>query len=82
MIIQYLEGEFGDIKETLERDYTDNFNVRIGEKIKLNTKLCEIIDIVHYPKEYEYRIDVFVKVIQVLPESFWDKNLLEIFKKK
>lgn len=82
MIIQYLEGEIEDIKEELERDRTENFNVRIGEKIKLNTKLCEIIDIVHYPKEYEYRIAVFVKVIQILPETFWDKNLLDIFKKR
>ena len=82
MIIQYLEGEIGSIKEELEREYADYFYVRIGEKIKISTKLCEIIDIVHYPKEYEYRIEVFVKVIQNLPETFWDKNLLDIFKRK
>ncbi len=40
--------------------------MRIGEKVKVGSKLCKIVDVVHYPSTFEdgYSVNVFVKVIK------------------
>lgn len=72
MHISYIEGSLEEIKEEIGSDILNNLYVRIGEKVKVGSTLCEVIDIVHYPKKHyeeDYRVDVFVKVIKKLPES-------------
>lgn len=86
MRVRYYEGELGEIKEDKGSYTDDNLYVRIGEKIKLGTSLCEVVDIVHYPGELSgYTVNVFVKVIKELPETFWEEAIFEsisgIFKK-
>ena len=49
MRIYYIEGNLEDIKETIDTEYFNNLYVRIGEKVKVRSKLCEVVDIVHYP---------------------------------
>lgn len=86
MQVNYFEGEIGDIKKDKVNYTDDNLYVRIGEKIKLGTSLCEVVDIVHYPRELGgYTVNVFVKVIKELPGTFWEEAIYEsisgIFKK-
>ncbi|MDM5309873.1 hypothetical protein [Peribacillus frigoritolerans] len=85
MRVQYIEGNYGEIKENSARDFFryNNLYVRIGEKVKLGTTLCEVVDIVHYPanQEEDYTVDVFVKVIKKLPESWWERPLFSRAKK-
>lgn len=71
MYIKYIEGTLEEIKKEIGSHSLNNLYVRIGEKVTVGSTLCEVIDIVHYPKEYyeeDYRVDVFVKVIKKLPE--------------
>lgn len=71
MYIKYIEGTLDGIKEDVGSDILNNLYVRIGEKVQIGSKLCEVIDIVHYPEVYNeegYRVHVFVKVIKKLPE--------------
>ncbi|MEC0094358.1 hypothetical protein [Paenibacillus macquariensis] len=83
MRVHYIEGTLEEIIENKRSYSVDNLYVRIGEKIKLGLALCEVVEIVHYPDEVgEYRVDVFVKVIKKLPDTFWDRNILDIFLKK
>ena len=69
MRVYYIEGTLEDSKETITWQYFDNLYVRIGEKVKVRSKLCEVVDIVHYPEKYneeDYTVEVFVKVIKQL----------------
>ena len=73
MYVRYIEGELGESRENKEIIERQSYNlyVRIGEKVKVRSKLCEVVDIVHYPETYDeedYRVDVFVKVIKEFPE--------------
>ncbi|GAB6255766.1 hypothetical protein [Peribacillus sp. NPDC055009] len=83
MLVKYIEGELGEIKENINSYSYNNLYVRIGEKVELGSKLCEVVDIVHYPTTIEenYTVDVFVKVIKKLPESWWERPLLSRAKK-
>lgn len=86
MRVQYFEGELGEIKEDKGSYTDDDLYVRIGEKIKLGTSLCEVVDIVHYPRELSgYTVNVFVKVIKELPGTLWEEAIFEsisgLFKK-
>ncbi|MCT4478372.1 hypothetical protein ACIROD_02950 [Peribacillus sp. NPDC101481] len=83
MLVKYIEGELGEIKENINSYSYNNLYVRIGEKVELGSKLCEVVDIVHYPTTIEenYTVDVFVKVIKKLPESWWERPLFSRAKK-
>lgn len=90
MRVQYIEveGESREIKGNKESYYYKNIYVQIGEKVKLGSTLCEVVDIVHYPaiNEENYQVDVLVKVIKKLPKSILGDinlfDLLDFFKKK
>ncbi|WP_078551306.1 hypothetical protein [Bacillus alkalicellulosilyticus] len=77
MRVQYIEVESGKNKQDYD---VSNVYVRIGEKVKLRSALCEVVDIVHYPaiNEENHHVDVFVKVIKELPDKFWGINLLDV----
>ncbi|WP_434167205.1 hypothetical protein [Peribacillus frigoritolerans] len=83
MLVKYIEGELGEIKENINSYSYNKLYVRIGEKVELGSKLCEVVDIVHYPTTIEenYTVDVFVKVIKKLPESWWERPLFSRAKK-
>ncbi|MED3994604.1 hypothetical protein P4647_08035 [Peribacillus frigoritolerans] len=83
MLVKYIEGQLGEIKENINSYSYNNLYVRIGEKVQVGLKLCEVVDIVHYPTtdEEDYTVDVFVKVIKKLPESWWERPLFSRAKK-
>jgi predicted phosphohydrolase len=90
MLIDYIEVdvESGDIKEKLKSYNHEILHVRVGEKIKLGSRLCEVIEIMHYPaiNEDNHHIEVYVRVLEELPKSFLNeiniKDVLDLFFRK